>query len=168
MLRRNTEDDGASRPMGWLRKGAALTALLGLIGCAEVAEILLDSDLLRVCAGCNWIIQEWDYPGWTTHNSTQYETEEICQAALARQSAQSPSRGHRCVYEGDLFDKTETHEELPHCYGCDWAVEVEQASGWTRVESATYINEGVCQQASWQLSKSNPYQSYRCVNLDVR
>ena len=72
------------------------------------------------------------------------------------------------MYEGDLFGKTETYEALPHCYGCDWAVEAEHPSGWTRVESGTYINEGVCQQASWHLSKSSPYKSFRCVNLDVR
>lgn len=43
----------------------ASCALSGLAGCAEVEEIMLED--VSYCYSCEWIIQEWDDPGWGTH-----------------------------------------------------------------------------------------------------
>lgn len=143
----------------------AILALSGLSACAEIADVLLDD--LSFCAGCDWIIQEWDNPGWSTHNSDPYKTEEICEQALAEQSRKNPERGYRCIYEGDLTPGKEEPPATPaaHCYRCDWVVERQRSAGWERVGSATYDGEGACQQALWRLRKENPYREYRCTSL---
>lgn len=146
---------------------SVVVVLFGLSACAEVVDILLED--VGSCYGCDWIIQEWDYPGWETHNSDPYETEELCEQALAEQSRKSPARGHRCIYEGDLWPREETPpaKSQPHCYGCDWVVEEDRYGGWERVDTRTHVTEGVCQQALWHLHKEDPNKEYRCTNLDL-
>jgi hypothetical protein len=144
----------------------AAAALIGLAGCAEFAEVLLEDP--GHCHGCDWIIQEWDDPGWSTHNSDPYATEELCERALAEQSRKSPDRGHRCIYEGDLWSEEESPAKpSAFCYGCDWVVEMKEFATWERAETATHHTEGVCQQALWHLQKENPSREYRCTNLDM-
>lgn len=150
------------------RNGGVLLVLLALSGCAELADVLLDTAQVSYCSGCDWIIQEWDSNGWNTHNSDPYDTEAICEQELAKQSKESRDRGHRCIYEGDLRDEeTPVVKPSAHCYGCDWAVEIAEYNSWERTESATYHIEGVCQQALWHQSKKNPNRNYRCRNLDL-
>lgn len=148
------------------RTGGALLVLLSLSGCAELADVLLAD--VGHCHGCDWIIQEWDGPGWSTHNSDPYETEEICEQALAEQSRKSPDRGHRCIYEADLRRKEESPVKAnAFCYGCDWVVEIAEYNSWARTEAKTYHTEGVCQQALWHQSTKKPDRNYRCTNLDL-
>ena len=154
-----------SRILLW-RTSGVLLVLLGLSGCAELADIML-ADVGR-CHGCDWIIQEWDDPGWSTHNSDPYDTEEICELALANQSKKSPDRDHRCIYEGDLrHEEKSLVKPSAFCYGCDWVVEIEEYKRWERTEATTYHTEGVCQQELWHLLKRNPNRNYRCINLDM-
>ena len=162
-----------TRPINWQHyRNKTLTRTLSLLvtslflaGCVELAESILNED--GYCYGCNWIIQEWDYPGWSTHNSDQYETEEICERALAEQFRQSPSRGHRCIFETDVSKEDPSQfKDQPHCYGCDWVVEVEEYGRWQRQDFKTHITEGVCQQTLWHMHKENPDRNYRCRNLD--
>jgi len=149
----------------WLCLVPSIGALLGLSACAEFADVMLSE--LEYCGGCDWIVQEWDDGVWNTHNSDPYETEEICEQALADQSRVSPDRGHRCVYEGDLpSDGKTVTGNSNFCYGCDWVVEVEEYGRWQQAEAAVYHTEGVCQQASWHLHKEDQYSSFRCTNLD--
>ena len=140
-------------------------ALIGIAGCAELADVMLED--LDHCHGCNWIVQEWDYPSWTTHNSDQYATEELCEESLAEQSRRSPDRGHRCIYEDDLKNEpTVTEGSGKFCYGCAWIVETLEYGEWERADSRAHQTEGVCQQALWHLYKRQPGRNFRCTNLD--
>lgn len=145
--------------VGWM------LMIFGLSACAEVADVMLSD--LEYCYGCDWIIQEWDDDGWNTHNSDPYETEEICEQALADQSRNSPDRGHRCVYESDLREEPSTASGNRFCYGCDWAVEIEEYGRWVPAEDTVHHTEGVCQQALWHLLQKEPDRDYRCTNLDL-
>jgi len=152
---------------GTLAKSSfAIIVLLGLSACAEIADVLLDGT--SHCIGCDWIIQEWDNPGWSTHNSDPYDTEELCEQALAAQSRRDPDRGHRCIYEGDLWPREEASiaEPAAYCHRCDWVLEAEHYAVWERVDATTYRTEGVCQQALWRLHKKEPDINYRCSSLD--
>ena len=162
------EIPGARRPKmaGLLRKAAALLVLLILSGC-EVAGVLIDAADLGFCSGCDWIIQEWDSVGWNTHNSKPYDTEEICEQELAKQSKENSDHGYRCINEEDLIHKKTETMESEHCWGCDWVIEEWRHSAWERRDARTYHTEGVCQQALWHRSKDNPYTDYRCLNLDL-
>ena len=143
----------------------AIVAVNGMAGCAEFADAILEE--LSYCYGCNWIVQEWDDPGWSTHNSDQYATEELCEQSLAEQSRRSPDRGHRCIYEGDLANEQVVSEEVnDFCYGCDWVVETEDYAVWERADSKVHHTEGVCQQALWHLHKRQPEKRFRCTNMD--
>ena len=150
-----------------LRRPLALLAIAGLASCAEMAEVLLEDEGIGVSYGMGWIVQEWDDPGWNTHNSTEYESEAACEASLAEQSRQSPDRGHRCIHESDLdreFSIVPGTGEF--CYGCDWVVQFEEYGTWARLDPQTHRTEGVCQQALWHAYKRDPDLDYRCVNLD--
>lgn len=154
------------RPRGILaRIIGAIVGIVGITGCAEIADVLLEE--LSYCYGCNWIVQEWDNPGWSTHNSDQYDTEELCEQSLAEQSRKNPDRGYRCVYEGDLEDEQVAQEEPSElCWGCEWIVETESYAGWERADAQTHHTEGVCQQALWRLYKRHPEKNLRCTNRD--
>ena len=151
-----------------LRLGVATLVLLLLSGCAELTDILVDSisETLSVCYGCTWIIQEWDDDGWNTHNSDPYDTEELCQQELARQTRESPERGHRCINKGDRDALQAKQQAQDFCYNCDWVVQIAEYQGWERIESDTYRTEGACQQVLSQQTRNNPDRNYRCVNLD--
>lgn len=148
------------------KAGAALVLLL-LSGCMELAGDVIDSAELGYCYGCDWIIQEWDSDGWNTHNSDPYDTEEICEQELARQSQDDPDRGFRCINEEDLDHGKTERVESEHCWGCDWVIEEWRHGTWERRGRDTYRNEGVCQQALWHRSKANPHADYRCLNADM-
>ena len=147
--------------------GGLLLVQLNLSGCAEMADIMLAD--VNKCHGCDWIIQEWDNPGWSTHNSKPYKTEAICEQELFVQSTNNHGRGYRCIYEGDLIDMRDdpTPKRSPHCSGCDWAVEYSEYGRWERAEKDTHSSEGACQQWLWQFYKKNPQYGYRCRNLDM-
>lgn len=163
-----TGDGAASCAARKLRLGAAALVLLLLSGCAELADILVDSisETLSGCYGCDWIIQEWDDPNWTTHNSKPYATEEECEQALAKSSQENEGRGYRCVYEGDREALQATNPEAGFCWGCNWVVQLAGYQGWQPTERATYKTEGKCQEALWHQAKLNPDSQFRCVNLD--
>ena len=147
---------------------ALLVMLTGVAGCSEFVEYMLEDAELSHCPTCDWIIQEWDDPGWSTHNSDPYETELICEEELLRQAAASPVRGHRCIYEGDLpHERDALIQPNEFCYGCAWVVQVQEFSRWVRTEGDTYKTEGVCMQALWHQYKSDPDPYYRCINLDA-
>ena len=149
------------------RRGGMLLVLLALSGCAELAEVLIDTASVGFCSGCDWIIQEWDDPGWSTHNSDPYDTEALCEQELVKQSIENPDRGHRCIYEGDLsHGETTVVNSGGFCYGCDWVVEIDEYRSWERTEATTYHTEGVCQQALWHQTKENPNRNFRCINMD--
>jgi hypothetical protein len=155
------------QPLYRLRHVAAALVLVSLAGCAELAGELLDTMDLGGCYGCNWVIQEWDDPNWTTHNSDPYETEEQCERVLARIATESDARGYRCVYQGDREALQATSSEAGFCYGCDWAVQIAEYGGWQPTERATYKTEGKCQEALWHQAKLKPGSEFRCVNLDL-
>jgi hypothetical protein len=157
-----------TKKTGLMHNGAVLLVLVILSGCAEMMDSLSEVASVSVCSGCDWIVQEWDNPGWSTHNSDPYDTETLCEQELEKQSKKSRDRGHRCIYEGDL-----RHEEVSNgkpadfCHGCDWVVEIAENNFWARTEATTYHTEGVCQQALWHQSKITPDRKYRCTNLDL-
>ncbi len=147
---------------------AFLFTLCGLAGCNEFVAYMLEDFEISHCPTCDWIIQEWDNPGWSTHNSDPYETEALCEEELARQAAENRSRGHRCIYEGDIpHERDALIEPNEFCYRCDWAVQVRVDSRWERTEDVTHKTEGVCMQALWHQFKVDPEPYYRCVNLDT-
>ena len=127
------------------RNVGSMLSLLLLTGCAELAAELIDSiDLGGACWGCNWIIQEWDGDvGWNTHNSDPYDTEELCEQELARQSGKSEGRGYRCIHEEDLIGNNAAIVEQQHCWGCDWMIEEWRYGAWTLRDTTTYLTEGV-------------------------
>ena len=145
-----------------------LLAVAGLAGCNEFVEFMVEDLELSYCPTCDWIIQEWDDPGWSTHNSDPYETEQECEEELQRQSRESKARGHRCIHESELpHERDALIQPNDFCYGCDWAVQVQDYSRWERTEDKTHKTEGRCMQALWHQYKKEPENYYRCVNLDT-
>lgn len=151
----------ALRRVGRLRLGAAALCLMLLSGC----EVLLAPLNERLCYGCTWIVQEWDSQGWNTHNSDPFDTEELCEQELEKQTRESPDRGHRCINKGDRDALQATQQAQTFCYRCNWVVEIAEYQSWERIEPATYHTEGACQQVLWHQSKLNPGRDFRCVKL---
>ena len=60
---------------------------------------------------------------------------------------------------GDLIDDA----EIGHCWSCEWIMQ-EWHDGWETRNSDPYDDEEACERTLVQLSASDAYQGYRCIN----
>jgi hypothetical protein len=152
-----------------LRQGVAVSGLLFITGCADLMGELLSSTGDIQCRDCGWIVQEWETKGWTTYDTSPYNTEALCEHTLDQQSDNHHNRGYRCILQGNTnqIEPAVTRTNTTYV-GFDWKVEVAELNGWVRTEETTYKNEALCQQSLWRQSKTRPNKNYRCVSWDYR